>query len=74
MNPIFGKDQISPLSKQILDTRQKLNMEPKNDGLEDEFSFFNELFFKFHVGLGGCIISPPKVFLKNIFLSQGGMC
>ena len=34
MNPIFGKDQISPLSKQIIDTPLKLNMELKNDGLD----------------------------------------
>ena len=63
MNPIFGKDQISPLSKQILDTPQKLNMEPKNDGLE-----FQPFIF------GGVSYPHPRYFWRLFSFSQGGMC
>ena len=41
-------------------TLPKINIEPKNDGLEDDFPFQGACILRFHVNLPGCTFTLKK--------------
>ena len=43
-------------------TPRKMNIEPGNDGLEDDFPKFQGCILRFHVSLPGCILQKKKPF------------
>ena len=62
--PDPGFDKIGPTENVNLEeedvvpwsqnTPPKVNIEPENDGLEDEISLFQGCILRFHVNLSGC--------------------